>query len=80
MRTLCHDASELESDKGELSTAEGLKLIDDIALLAPGAMLILTGGEPLIRGYLDLAGHATEKGIVSRRHKRDPHMMKLFQG
>jgi len=58
------DASELESDKGELSTAESLKLIDDIALLAPGAMLILTGGEPLTRAdVFDLAGHATEKGL-----------------
>lgn len=58
------DASELESDKGELSTAEALKLIDDIALLAPGAMLILTGGEPLTRDDLfDLVGYATEKGL-----------------
>ena len=58
------DASELESDKGELSTKEALKLIDDIAFLAPGAMLILTGGEPLTRSDLfDLAGYATDKGL-----------------
>lgn len=58
------DASELESDKGELSTAEAMKLMDDISLLAPGSMLILTGGEPLTRGdVFDLAGYATEKGL-----------------
>lgn len=58
------DASELESDKGELSTAEALKVMDEISSLAPGAMLILTGGEPLTRNDLfDLVGYATEKGL-----------------
>lgn len=58
------DASELESDKGELTTEESLKLIDDISVLAPGAMLILTGGEPLTRGdVFQLAGHATKRGL-----------------
>lgn len=59
--------SEIESGLSEtieLSTIEALKLIDDISFLAPGAMLILTGGEPLARGDIfDLAGHASERGL-----------------
>lgn len=37
----------------ELGTDEALAIVDDIAALAPGAMLILTGGEPLLRRDLD---------------------------
>jgi len=48
---------------GELSTAEALALIDDLA--AMGVPLILfSGGEPLLREDIwELARHATEKGI-----------------
>lgn len=38
----------------ELNTEEALAIVDDIAALAPGAMLVLTGGEPLLRRDLDL--------------------------
>lgn len=46
----------------ELTTEEALAVVDDIAALAPGAMLVLTGGEPLMRRDLDqliarAAGH-----------------------
>lgn len=46
----------------ELMTYEALDIVDQIAALAPGAMLVLTGGEPLMRRDLDLivaraAGH-----------------------
>ena len=33
----------------ELDTAEACRLMDQIAALAPGAMLVLSGGEPLLR-------------------------------
>lgn len=58
------DASDLESKSGELSASESFKLIDEISLLAPGGMLILTGGEPLVReDIFDLAGYASGKGL-----------------
>jgi radical SAM protein with 4Fe4S-binding SPASM domain len=39
----------MTGDEGELSTARALSIIDEIATLNPGAVLILTGGEPLAR-------------------------------
>ncbi|MBI5286153.1 MAG: radical SAM protein [Deltaproteobacteria bacterium] len=58
------DASEL-AGSGELSTQEALRLVDEIADINPHTMLILTGGEPLLRGdTLDLAGYATRKGLT----------------
>ena len=48
---------------GELSTDEGLRLIDQMAE-AGTELLILTGGEPLLRKDLpQLASHAAAKGI-----------------
>jgi len=41
--------SEAFADRGELSTDECRKVIDDIASFAPEALVILTGGEPLLR-------------------------------
>jgi radical SAM protein with 4Fe4S-binding SPASM domain len=37
----------------ELTTDEALRVVEEIAQLAPGAMLVLTGGEPLLRRDLD---------------------------
>jgi radical SAM protein with 4Fe4S-binding SPASM domain len=37
----------------ELSTAEALRIVGELGALAPGAMLVLTGGEPLLRRDLD---------------------------
>lgn len=37
----------------ELTTEEALRIVDEIGALAPGAMLVLTGGEPLLRRDLD---------------------------
>jgi radical SAM protein with 4Fe4S-binding SPASM domain len=37
----------------ELTTEEALRIVDEIGDLAPGAMLVLTGGEPLLRRDLD---------------------------
>lgn len=48
------DAVQRKSDcADELSTAEALRVVNEIGDLAPGAMLVLTGGEPLLRRDLD---------------------------
>jgi MoaA/NifB/PqqE/SkfB family radical SAM enzyme len=48
---------------GELTTEEGLRLIDQMAE-AGTELLILTGGEPLLRkDLLTLSRHAAQKGI-----------------
>ncbi|OIP08531.1 MAG: hypothetical protein AUK49_10895 [Betaproteobacteria bacterium CG2_30_68_42] len=39
--------------QGELTTDEALRVVEEIGALAPGAMLVLTGGEPLARRDLD---------------------------
>jgi len=58
------DASELEGAEGDIPTEEALGIVDQIADYSPGAMLILTGGEPLLRADIyDIAGHATRRGL-----------------
>ena len=48
---------------GELTTDECLRLVDDIASFAQ-PVIILTGGEPLLRPDLfDIARHATDRGL-----------------
>jgi heme b synthase len=47
---------------GELSTAEGLKLLDDLATLGQ-VVVILTGGEPLLReDIFELTAHGAGRG------------------
>lgn len=59
----CATASARRAFKGELTTREVREMIDDLADFHVPALLI-TGGEPLARpDVLDLAGHATSKGI-----------------
>ena len=59
------NASELEGGEGELSTHDAKKIIDEIALLNPQAMLIFTGGEPLLRNdCLELTSYAAGKGLM----------------
>ena len=49
----------------ELSTADCFDIIDQIAGVHPGALLILTGGEPLLRKDLfAIAGYTTERGLL----------------
>ena len=49
----------------ELTTAEGLRLIDQMAELNPHLLLILTGGEPLLRSDIyDLSSYASKKGMM----------------
>jgi radical SAM protein with 4Fe4S-binding SPASM domain len=57
------DARESEG-KGELNTSEGKMLIDQIAEVSK-PILILSGGEPLLRkDIFELARYATEKGLI----------------
>ncbi|MEK6539125.1 MAG: radical SAM protein [Deltaproteobacteria bacterium] len=59
------NASELEHGEGELSTGDAMKVIDEIASVNPQAMLIFTGGEPLLRNdWRELTQHASDKGLM----------------
>lgn len=49
----------------ELSTDECYKLIDQIAEVNKGCLLVITGGEPLVRpDILDIACHAVTLGFM----------------
>lgn len=60
------DAVQRKRDAGdELGLAEAARVVDEIAELAPGAMLVLTGGEPLLRRDLgDIVQHAAGMGLM----------------
>ncbi len=52
--------------RGELSTAECRRVMDEIALVNPNVFLILTGGEPLLRKDIwDIAAYAAEKRFTT---------------
>lgn len=59
----CYSRSENQLYEGELTTEEGVRLIDDLATF--GAPVILfSGGEPMMRAdLLELARHATAAGL-----------------
>ena len=62
----CRAAAIDEPAPEQLSTEEGFRLIDQIAALAKDqqVILILTGGEPLLRADIfDLAAYGTQKGL-----------------
>jgi len=55
-------ASSRADTRGELSTDECRRVIDEIALVNPNVFLILTGGEPFLRKDLfEIAAHAVER-------------------
>lgn len=59
----CYAHATDDSTQDELSTAQGLKLIDDLADYGV-PVLLFSGGEPLVRKDLpDLAAYAVEKGM-----------------
>lgn len=60
------DAVQRKSEApGELSTEEARRVVAQIAEAAPGAMLVLTGGEPLLRGdLLLLVTYAQDRGLM----------------
>ncbi|HHN67466.1 MAG TPA: radical SAM protein [Thermopetrobacter sp.] len=50
----------------ELTTGEVTKLIDEIADLSDETMVVLTGGEPLLRpDIMAIAGHASGRGLMT---------------
>jgi radical SAM protein with 4Fe4S-binding SPASM domain len=52
--------------RGELSTEECRRVIDEIARVNPNVFLILTGGEPLLRrDIFDVAGYASARGFTT---------------
>ncbi len=54
-----------EGATDELATAEIKTVLDDIATVGPEAMVVLTGGEPLLRKDIEeLASHATSLGLM----------------
>jgi radical SAM protein with 4Fe4S-binding SPASM domain len=53
------------SSISELTTSKAVRLIDQIALVNPEVMLILSGGEPLLREDLfELSAYASGKGMM----------------
>ncbi len=61
----CYIDARPEGGGGEMDTAEGLSLIDEIAALNPRAMLVLSGGEPLLRPDLPtLIRRANGRGMT----------------
>lgn len=54
-----------QKSSSELGTVEACKVIEQIAALAPGAMLVLSGGEPLLRRDLGaLVQHAATRDLA----------------
>lgn len=52
------------ADRSELDTAQCRAVIDDIATFAPECLVILTGGEPLLRrDILEIVEHAASRGL-----------------
>jgi AdoMet-dependent heme synthase len=60
----CRADAQPRRHPGELSTAEGRRLIDQLAGFGNRPILVLTGGDPLMRrDIFELAEHATERGL-----------------
>ena len=59
-------ASAAADTRGELSTEECRRVIDEIAAVNPNVFLILTGGEPLLRKDIwEVAAYASEKRFTT---------------
>src|SRR5438309_9923422 len=63
----CYMSAHAGADtRGELSTAECRRGMDEIAIVSPNVFLILTGGEPLLRRDIwDVAGYAADKKFTT---------------
>lgn len=56
--------TEAFADRGEMTTAQCLAVVDEIAAFAPECLTILTGGEPLLRrDILEIIRHASERKL-----------------
>lgn len=54
-----------ESATSELATAECLRIVDELLAVNPAPMLILSGGEPLLRADLtEIAAYASRRGAT----------------
>jgi radical SAM protein len=60
----CRADAQPRRDPGELSTEEAKALIEDLAGFGNRPILVLTGGDPLMRrDVFEIAAHATAKGL-----------------
>lgn len=60
----CRADAQPRRDPGELDTREAFALVDDLAELGTGPILVLTGGDPLMRrDVLEIAAHARDRGL-----------------
>lgn len=60
----CRAEAQPRRHPGELDTQEALRLIDGLAGFGNGPILVLTGGDPLMRrDVFEIAAHATERGL-----------------
>lgn len=61
----CYRESDGQPQENELTLEEGYKLIDEIKATGRFKILILSGGEPLLRDDLELlASHAKSRGLI----------------
>jgi len=60
----CRADAQPQRDRGELTTAEALGLVDDLAGFGNRPILVLTGGDPLMRrDVFEIAAHADRRGL-----------------
>lgn len=60
----CRAEAQPRRDPRELDTSEALRLVDRLAGFGTRPILVLTGGDPLMRRDLfEIAGHATDRGL-----------------
>lgn len=60
----CRAEAQHDADPNQLSTAEGMRLLDQIASMGGPTVVILTGGEPLTRSDIfELASHGHALGL-----------------
>lgn len=60
----CRADAQPRRDPRELDTPEALALVDDLARFEPSPILVLTGGDPLMRrDVFEIAAHADRRGL-----------------
>ena len=60
----CRAEAQPQRAPGELDTEEALALVDDLAGFGTRPILVLTGGDPLMRrDVFEIAAHATQRGL-----------------
>ena len=60
----CRASAQPACHPAELSTAEGMELLEDIRRFGPGQLVVLSGGDPLYRDDIEpLVRHGTDLGL-----------------